>query len=98
MGGGGTGRFCNVSFFLLIEGSRHLLISSAVVPPLTLSEQVSVYLELASIYNQLENTQEAVAVIRDATDQFSGTTEEFRFSLSPNSSLLPLLLLLSSLT
>lgn len=51
---------------------------SSLLPPLTPSEQVTMYLELASVHNQLGHTQEANKVIQDAISEFAGTSDEFR--------------------
>ena len=51
----------------------------SLLPPLTLSEQVTMYLELASVHNQLGHTHEATKVIQDAINEFTGTSEEFRY-------------------
>ena len=52
------------------------------LPPLTLSEQVSVYLELANVHGALGHTHEATKVIQDAINEFTGTSEEFRCDTS----------------
>ena len=54
----------------------------SLLPPLTLSEQVSIYLELASVHGALGHTHEATKVIQDAINQFTGTPEEFRITIA----------------
>ena len=55
----------------------------SLLPPLTLSEEVTTYLELASVHNQLGHTHEATKVIQDAINEFTGTLEEFRYYMIP---------------
>ena len=52
---------------------------STLLPPLALSEQVTVYLELASVHTQLGHTHESTKIIQDTINEFTGTSEEFRY-------------------
>ncbi len=45
---------------------------------MSLSEKVTVYLELGSVYSDLGNSQESTKVIQNAIKEFKGTTEEHR--------------------
>lgn len=65
---------CMLYFFPIV--SRQAAIS--LLPPLTLSEEVTMYLELASIHTQMDHIHEATKIIQDALNEFSGTSEEFR--------------------
>ncbi len=53
--------------------------SQALLPPLTMGDQVTVHLELASVHAQLGHSHEATKVIQDAINEFTGTSEEFRY-------------------
>ena len=43
-----------------------------------MSEKVTLYLELGSVYSELGNSQESAKVIQDAVKEFKGTSEEHR--------------------
>lgn len=49
---------------------------------ITLSDRVSVYLELANAHCQLDHTHEAAKIMQDAMNEFSGTSEEVRVSIA----------------
>ncbi|CAB4022833.1 tetratricopeptide repeat 21B-like, partial [Paramuricea clavata] len=49
---------------------------------LTLSDRVSVYLELAGAHSQLNHGHEAAKIMQDAMNEFSGTSEEVRISIA----------------
>ncbi len=51
---------------------------NTLLPPLSPSETVTVYLELVQVHTQLGHTHEAAKVMQDAMYAFSGTPEEVR--------------------
>ena len=55
-----------------------LCVAQRLLPALTLSEKVTIYLGLASIQVELGNNQEATKVIQDTVSEFKGTKEEYR--------------------
>lgn len=54
----------------------------SLLPALSLGEQVTVYLELASVLSDLGQTHEAAKVMQDAINNFEGTPEEIRISIA----------------
>lgn len=56
--------------------------SKSLLPPLSPSECVTVYLELVSVHTQLGHTHEAAKVMQDAINKFAGTPEEVRISIA----------------
>jgi tetratricopeptide repeat protein 21B len=46
--------------------------------PITLSDRVSPFLELAKVFSALNNQTEAMRVVQDALNEFRGTSEELR--------------------
>jgi len=55
---------------------------STLLPSLSLSEKVTVYLELASVHSHLGQQRDAAKVMQDAINEFKGTTEEVRISIA----------------
>ena len=52
------------------------------LPTLTLSQQVTVYLELVDVHNKLGHTHEAAKVMQDAINEFTGTPEEAKVCIA----------------
>ena len=55
---------------------------SSLLPPLSLSEQVTVYLELADVHNKLDHQHEAAKVMQDAINEFAGTSEDAKICIA----------------
>jgi len=53
----------------------------SVLPEMSLSEKVTLYLELGSVYSELGNSQESAKIIQNAIIEFKGTSEEHRWEL-----------------
>ncbi len=51
---------------------------NTLLPPLSPSETVTVYLELVQVHTRLGHTHEAAKVMQDAMYAFSGSPEEVR--------------------
>ncbi len=50
----------------------------SLLPPLSPSETVTVYLELVQVHTKLGHTHEAAKVMQDAINTFAGNPEEVR--------------------
>ena len=55
---------------------------SSLLPPLSVSEQVTVYLELADVHSKLGHTHEAAKVMQDAINEFTGTSEDAKICIA----------------
>jgi tetratricopeptide repeat protein 21B len=53
-------------------------IQSAPKMPVTLTDRVSVFIQLAEVHSKLGNIPEATKIVQDALSKFRGTTEEVR--------------------
>ncbi len=51
----------------------------SLLPPLSPSETVTVYLELVQVHTRLGHTHEAAKVMQDAINMFTGSPEEVRW-------------------
>lgn len=56
--------------------------STSLLRPLSLNEEVTVYLELASVHTELGQKHEATKVMQDAINKFEGTSEEIRITVA----------------
>ena len=54
----------------------------SLLPALSQSEQVTVYMELAKVLSELGQTHEAAKVMQDAINSFAGTPEEVRSAIT----------------
>ena len=55
---------------------------SSLLPTLTLSQQVTVYLELVDVHSKLGHSHEAAKVMQDAINEFTGTSEDAKICIA----------------
>ena len=71
--------YMNAHYVTYVPGSKK---RSSLLPSLSLSEQVTIYLELANVHSRLGHVHEAAKVMQDAINEFTGSPEEAKICIA----------------